>query len=243
MAAVEPTDALVLVRRKPERGSTDRQLIDAILDAGVLCHLGYQERGRPVVVPTLFARLDDQLVLHGSAASRAMRAGAASLPICATVTLLDGLVLARSANNHSANYRSVVVHGDATPVIGREAKLAALAALTEHVSPGRWAQVRPPDEQELRSTTVLSLPLTHAVAKVREGGVIDQERDHHLDVWAGVVPVGTRWDAAVPDAGVAAHLAPPVWHAEGRPTGVPAAPRDVRSRRQPGTDEAPGTSL
>lgn len=219
-----PTTALTALRRKPDRGSTSRATIDGILDAALLCHLGYVHDGRPVVVPTLFARAGDELVLHGSAASRAMRAGAAGLPVCATVTLLDGLVLARSANNHSANYRSVVVHGDAVEVTDRAAKLQALEQLTDHVSPGRWASIRQPDEQELRSTTVLTLPLTHAVAKIREGAVIDQERDLDVPVWAGVVPVGTWLGNPEPDVGLADGLEPPAWAPDEHRGGSPRAP-------------------
>lgn len=188
------------VRRHPERGSVDRTVVDAILDAGLIAHLGYVHDGRPVVIPTLYGRDGDHLVLHGSAASRAMRSGAAGLPVCATVTLVDGLVLARSAFHHSANYRSVVVHGEAVAVDDPDDKVAALRVLTEHVAPGRWAEVRWPTPKELRATTVLRLPLTAAVAKVRDAGVADDEGDLTLPVWAGVVPLGTAVGSPEPDA-------------------------------------------
>ena len=232
MAVSPPTASLTRVRRKPDRGSTDRAVIDAILDGGLVCHLGYIEQDRPVVVPTLFARDGDDLVVHGSSGSRAMRAGAGGLPVCATVTVLDGLVLARSANNHSANYRSVVVHGDAVEITATDDKLAALRVLTEHVAPGRWAVVRQPDDKELRATTVLRLPLTHAVAKIRQGGVVDEARDLDLDVWAGIVPVRTRYGVPEVDAGVAAHLEAPSWHLDVDATGVPLAPMPA-GRRDP----------
>lgn len=212
---MNPTAELVRVRRHPERGSDDPATIAAILDAGLVCHLGYLRQTpdgvRPVVVPTLYGRDGDQLVLHGSAASRAMRSGAAGLPVCATVTLLDGLVLARSAFHHSANYRSVVIHGNAEVVEDRDAKLHSLAVLTDHVAPGRWAAARQPTEAELRATTVLRLPLNHAVAKVRQGGVADDEADLGLPVWAGVVPVATVFGAVSADAGLDPALRPPTW--------------------------------
>ncbi|MFA9446943.1 pyridoxamine 5'-phosphate oxidase family protein [Egicoccus sp. AB-alg6-2] len=210
MSAPAPDDDLVRVRRLPERGTTSREVVHAILDAGVVCHLGYLHGDRPVVVPTLYGRDGDALILHGSAASRAMRAGARGLPVCATVMLLDGLVLARSAFHHSANYRSVVVHGDAQAIEHPDDKVAALRTLTEHVTPGRWAEVRWPTPQELRATTVLRLPLDHAVAKVRAGGVGDDEADLDLPVWAGVVPVSTQYGQPVEAPGLAEGLTPPV---------------------------------
>jgi uncharacterized protein len=227
--AVTPpvTSALTRLRRKPDRGSEDRAVIDAILDAGLLCHLGYVHEGRPVVIPTLYARSGDEILVHGSSASRAMRTGAAGSPVCVTVTLLDGLVLARSANNHSANYRSVLVHGDAVEITDPQEKRRALEVLTEHVGPGRWAQVRQPDEQELRSTSVLRIALTHAVAKVRTGGVVDQERDLERAVWAGIVPFGTTLGQPEADVGLEPGLAPPDWHLAGQDTGVPLAPTSV----------------
>lgn len=187
----EVTAALTQVRRAPERGTDDALVVRDILDAGLVAHLGYVVDGRPVVIPTMYGRDGDALVLHGSAASRAMRHGAAQLPVCVTVTLLDGLVLARSAMHQSANYRSVVVHGDATEVTDPDAKRQALRVLTDHVAPGRWEEIRQPDARELRATTVLRLPLTHAVAKVRGHGVVDDTADLDRPVWAGVVPLLT----------------------------------------------------
>jgi uncharacterized protein len=219
------TRDLTRVRRAPERGSEDRHLVDAILDAGFVCHLGYLVGDRPVVVPTLYGRDGDHLVLHGSAASRAMRAGAAGLPVCVTVTLVDGLVLARSAFHHSANYRSVVVHGEAQAVEDPDDKVAALRVLTEHVAPGRWAEVRWPTASELRATTVLTVPLDAAVAKVREGGVNDDPADVGLAVWAGVVPIDTVLGAPEPDPALDPTLTarPPALAADGRRRGAPAA--------------------
>lgn len=226
MAATPPvTDALIRVRRAPERGSDDPQVVRAILDAAFLCHLGTVVDGRPVVIPTLYGRDGDALVLHGSAASRTMRRGAAGLPVCATVTLVDGLVLARSAFHQSANYRSVVVHGDAEVVDDPHAKRAALEVLTEHVAPGRAAEVRPPSDAELRATTVLRLPLTHAVAKVRAHGVADDVEDLDLPVWSGVLPLATVAGAPQADGDAGRHPLPPfVAAAAGaRPAGAPAA--------------------
>jgi len=196
VSVVEPTSARgqapsarTQVRRHPKRGAYDRAVIDAILDEGVVCHLGFVDGGQPFVIPTLYARVGDSLVVHGSAASRTLRTLDAGVPCCVTVTLVDGLVLARSAYHHSANYRSVVVLGVAREIIDPEEKLAALHAVSEHVVPGRWAEVRPPAQQELRATSVLRLPLDEASAKIRTGGPIDDEADLGLDVWAGVLPL------------------------------------------------------
>jgi len=214
-------DERLQVHRHPERGSRDPQLIEGILDAGVICHLGVVQDGHPVVLPTLYARDGDRLVLHGSAAARTLRAGAAGVPMCATVTLLDGFVLAPTAFDHSANYRSVVVHGVATPVTDEDEKLAALEVLTEHVAPGRWAQVPATTSEELRATAVLTLPLDQAVAKVRTGGT-GSDPDPDASLWVGVVPVSTAIAAPEPHADLAAGIVPPAW--SGAP-GVPAAPR------------------
>ncbi len=205
------TEELLQVHRLPDRGSRDRAVIDAILDAGMLCHLGTIRDGRPVVLPTLYGRDGDRLIVHGSAAARSLRAGAAGLPVCVTVTLIDGLVLARSGFHHSANYRSVVVHGEAQLLTDPAAKAAALEVLTEHVAPGRWAQLRPPTDGELKATTVLSVPLDHAVAKVRDGGVHDDATDLGAPVWAGVVPLSTHLGEPQPDPHLAPDLTPPTW--------------------------------
>ena len=178
----------IRVRREPHRGRYDRETIDAILDEALVCHLGFEVDGQPHVIPTLHARVGDRLYLHGSAASRLLRHAASGARMCATVTIFDGLVLARSVFNHSVNYRSVVVFGTATLVDGDE-KRAALRALTEQLAPGRWDEARQPTEQELKATWILSLPLDEASAKVRAGAEEDEPEDLELPVWAGVVPV------------------------------------------------------
>jgi uncharacterized protein len=184
-----PASERTRLRRRPERGRYDRETIDAILDAALVCHLGFDVDGQPFVIPTTFARVGDHLYVHGSAAGRTMRALATGAPVCVTVTLLDGLVLARSAFHHSMNYRSVVVLGRAVEVTDTQERLAAFEAIVEHALPGRWAEVRWPTAQELRATTVLRLPLDEASAKVRRGGPIDDEEDLALDCWAGVIPL------------------------------------------------------
>ena len=176
------------VRRQPTRGVYDRATIDAILDEALFCHLGFVDDGRPFVIPTLHARVDDRVYVHGSAASRMLRTAARGVQVCVTVTLLDGLVLAKSVFNHSINYRSVVVTGIATPVEGDE-KIHALRAFAEAIAPGRWNEARHPNATELRATWILSLPLDESSAKVRAGGPEDDPEDEGLDVWAGVVPV------------------------------------------------------
>ena len=178
------------VRRLPERGRYDREAIDAVLDAGLVAHLGFVADGQPFVIPTLHARVDDHVFVHGSAASRMLRTLAGGFPACLTVTLLDGLVLARSVFEHSMNYRSVVVLGTATPVVDAEEKLAALEAFTETLLPGRWAEARRPTANELKATSVLRLPLDEASAKIRDGGPEDGDTaDSELDVWAGHLPL------------------------------------------------------
>jgi len=186
------------LKRLPKRGVYDRELINAILDEGFICHVGFVVESQPFVIPTGYARVDEQLLIHGSQASRMLRSLAQGIDVCVTVTLLDALVLARSAFHHSINYRSVVIFGQATVVTEREAKLAALRALSEHMIPGRWDEVRRPSEQELKATSVLALPLLEASAKVRTGPPIDDEEDYQLSVWAGLVPL--RLQAGDPTA-------------------------------------------
>ena len=176
------------VKREPQRGVYDRGTIDAILDEALVCHLGFEVGGQPYVIPTLHARIGDRLYVHGSAVSRMLRLAASEMRVCVTITLLDGLVLARSVFNHSINYRSVVVLGTATNIQGDE-KAVALRAFTEHVAPGRWDEARRPTEQELKATWILSLPLTEASAKVRSGPPEDDPEDLAFPVWSGVVPV------------------------------------------------------
>lgn len=188
------------VKRLPERGVYDRESIDAILDAGIVCHLGFAYEGQPFVIPTLHARIGDRLYVHGSAASRALRRLADGILACATVTLIDGIVLARSIFEHSVNYRSVVVLGTATPVTDPAEKGAALEAFTEKLLPGRWADARPPTRKELKATSALWLPLDEASAKIREGGPHDADTpDGALDVWAGVIPLRLAAGAPIPD--------------------------------------------
>ena len=177
------------VKREPQRGVYDRETIDAILDEALVCHLGFAVDGQPYVIPTLHARVGDLLYVHGSAASRMLRHAASNARICITVTLLDGLVLARSVFNHSIDYRSVVVLGTPTLVEAVDEKREALRAFTEHVAPGRWDEARQPTEQELKATWILSIPLDEASAKVRTGPPEDEPEDLDLPVWAGVVPI------------------------------------------------------
>lgn len=188
------------VRRLPERGRYDRGAIDAVLDAGLVAHLGFVADGQPFVIPTLHARVEDEVFVHGSAASRTLRTLAEGFPACLTVTLLDGIVLARSVFEHSTNYRSVVVLGRATPVVDRDEKLAALEAFTEKLLPGRWSEARSPTPKELKATSVLRLPLDEASAKIRDGGPEDGDTpDAELDVWAGHVPLVMTALEPVPD--------------------------------------------
>jgi nitroimidazol reductase NimA-like FMN-containing flavoprotein (pyridoxamine 5'-phosphate oxidase superfamily) len=184
-----PQTARTILKRLPQRGSYERELMKQILDEGFVCHVGFVIDGQSFVIPTGYARADDRLLIHGSQASRMLRTLEKGIDVCVTVTLIDGLVLARSAFHHSMNYRSVVIFGRATLIDEREEKLAALLALSEHMIPGRWADVREPNERELQQTTVLSLPLTEASAKVRVGPPLDDEEDYELPVWAGVIPL------------------------------------------------------
>jgi nitroimidazol reductase NimA-like FMN-containing flavoprotein (pyridoxamine 5'-phosphate oxidase superfamily) len=188
MKEFEPTPNTTL-KRLPERGSFDRAMVYSILDEAFICHVGFAVEGRPFVIPTSFVRVEDRLFIHGSAASRMLRSLSEGTSVCVTVTLIDGLVLARSAFHHSINYRSLVILGVATAVTGSDQKFAALKAFTEHVIPGRWAHVRQPNDQELKATTVLSLPLAEVSAKIRTGGPKDDEEDYAIPVWAGELPL------------------------------------------------------
>jgi len=187
------------LRRLPDRGSHDRDAIHRILDEALVCHVGFEAEGQPYVIPTLYGRVGDHLYLHGSAASRMLGRLEKGIPVCVTVTLLDGLVLARSAFHHSVNYRSVVVLGRAELVASEGEKLLALRAISEHVVPGRWAEVREPNEREMRVTSVLRIPLLEASAKVRVGPPKDDEEDLSIPVWAGVLPLETLPGEPVPD--------------------------------------------
>jgi nitroimidazol reductase NimA-like FMN-containing flavoprotein (pyridoxamine 5'-phosphate oxidase superfamily) len=196
------------VRRLPARADYERATIDAILDEALICHLGFAVDGQPYVIPTLQARDGDTVYLHGSAASRTLRTLGAGVPACLTATLIDGLVLARSAFHHSMNYRSVVVLGDARPVTEKDEVVHALQTFTEKLVPGRWAEVRAPSRQELKGTSVLAMTLDEASAKVRSGPPSDDEEDYALDVWAGVIPMALASSAPVPDPRLDVGIAP-----------------------------------
>jgi nitroimidazol reductase NimA-like FMN-containing flavoprotein (pyridoxamine 5'-phosphate oxidase superfamily) len=188
------------VKRLPARGHYDRETIDAILDEAFICHVGFVVDGQPYVIPTGYARVGGDLYIHGSSASRLLRNLAEGIEVCVTVTLIDGLVLARSAFHHSVNYRSVVILGNAELVVDADEKNAALEALTEHIVPGRWADVRWPNEIELKATTVLRLAIDEASAKVRTGDPKDDEEDYAMDVWAGVLPLNLATGKPIDDA-------------------------------------------
>ena len=188
------------VKRIPKRGHCDRETINAILDEGIICHVGFVAGGQPYVIPTGYARVGDELYIHGSAASRMLRQLSKGVDVCVTVTLLDGLVLARSAFHHSMNYRSVVILGKAELVTETNEKNKALEALTEHFVPGRWAEVRWPTELELKATSVLKLPITEASAKIRTGDPVDDDEDYSMNVWAGVIPLTMAASEPIPDA-------------------------------------------
>jgi nitroimidazol reductase NimA-like FMN-containing flavoprotein (pyridoxamine 5'-phosphate oxidase superfamily) len=193
-----PTPRTRLVRES-DRGVYDRETMNRILDEGFLCHVGFVVDGQPFVIPTSYGRDGDMLYIHGSAASRMLRNLDKGVPVCVTVTLLDGLVLARSVFNHSMNYRSVVILGTATLITNPEEKLAALLILSEHILPGRWADARQPNEKELKATSVLRIPIDEFSAKVRIGPPIDDEPDYTFPTWAGVIPLETAVGTAIRD--------------------------------------------
>ena len=205
-----PASDRVRLRRKRERGSYERTAIDEILDEALIAHLGIAGTdGQPFVIPMLHARRGDIVYCHGSAASRTLSALARGARACLTVTLLDALVLARSAMHHSANYRSVMLLGRATVVDEHDEKLAALEAIVEHIVPGRWADVRRPSDNELKATSVLSIPVDEASAKIRTGPPSDDEEDYALSAWAGVIPFATEPMTPEPDPRLQAGIAPP----------------------------------
>jgi hypothetical protein len=196
-----PMSDRTTVRRLPKRGVYDKETVYSILDEGFICHVGFVVDDQPIVLPTGYARVGDTLYIHGSAASRMIKTAASEgIDICVTVTLVDGLVLARSAFHHSMNYRSVVVLGKGRLVMDEQEKRAALHAFTNHIVPQRWEETRQPTMQELKATSVLALPIEEASAKVRTGGPIDDEEDYALHVWAGVVPVETKIGTPIGDA-------------------------------------------
>jgi len=199
MSESQSPTARTRVVREPHRGVYDRETVNQILDEAFLCHVGFSVDGQPFVIPTSYGRKDTNLYIHGSAASRMLRQMKEGVPVCVTVTLLDGLVLARSVFNHSMNYRSVVILGKATLVDDPEEKLAALRVLSEHIVRGRWDDARQPNEKELKATSVLRLPIDEFSAKVRTGPAIDDEEDYSFPTWAGVIPLEIKAGAPIDD--------------------------------------------
>lgn len=195
----EPSTPRTEVRRLAERGSYDSEVITSILDEALICHVGFVHEGAPVVIPTIHARIDGTLYLHGSPASRMLRSMRSDADISVNVTLVDGLVVARAAFHNSMNYRSVVLFGTPRIVEDRTEKWAALEAITEHVIPGRWAASRPMTDNEFKGTLVVALPIDEASAKTRSGGPGDDSEDYELPIWAGVIPLEIRPSAPVSD--------------------------------------------
>jgi uncharacterized protein len=195
---ITPTERTRVIR-EPQRGLYDREAIYKILDEAFICHIGFSTDSQPYVIPTLFARIEDDVYFHGSAASRMLRNLSSGIPVCLTVTITDGFVLARSVFNHSMNYRSVVALGNAVLVDDPEEKWNALRAFTEKILPGRWDDARQPNEKELKATSILKLPLEEVSGKVREGGAEDDAPDYELPVWAGVIPLNLTPGAPVRD--------------------------------------------
>jgi uncharacterized protein len=207
-ASLPPTPR-TQVKRRAQRGNYDQTTIHQILDAGLICHVGFVVEGQPCVIPTAYGRIDDQIYIHGSPMSRMLRSLQQGIEVCLTVTLLDGLVLARSAFHHSMNYRSVVIFGTATVIEAPDAKMTALKAFTEHIIRDRWSEVRPPTPPELAGTLVLALSLTEASAKIRTGPPVDDEADYALPIWAGELPLRLVADAPVADPRVSTDVAIP----------------------------------
>lgn len=199
MNDIAPT-ARTRVKRHAERGAYARATVYDILDAGLICHVGIVEDGQPFVIPTIHARMGDRLLLHGSPGSRLLRTITNGVPLCVTVTLLDGLVLARSAMHHSMNFRSVVLLGKGSVIEDEEEKIQALRTISDHIVPGRWAEVRPPNAAELNMTMVIAIPIDEASAKIRTGPPVDDEDDYRLAVWAGVLPLQLTPQTPQPDA-------------------------------------------
>lgn len=208
------------VRREPHRGVYDRETIYAILDAGFVCHMGFVHEGHPFVIPTNYWRMADNLYVHGSSASRMLRTLGSGLEVCVTVTHVDGLVLARSAFNHSVNYRSVVVLGEGSLLETDEEKIAVLHAFTEILTPGRWNEIRGPNQRELKATSILKVPLSEASAKVRQGPPEDDADDYALNCWAGVIPFSTVARAPVSDSKLGEGIAVPGYAVEYRGPGI-----------------------
>lgn len=208
MSQFQPTERTRL-RRLPDRGVYDQAQVAAILDEGFICHVGFGVDGQPYVIPTIYVRCGDRLYLHGSAASRMLRSVREGIPVCVTVTHVDGLVLARSAFNHSVNYRSVVILGTAVEVTDPDERMQALEAFVEHLIPQRWQDIRGPSTQELKATMVLRVALEEVSAKVRTGPPHDDEEDYQLDCWAGEIPLQTAPQAGAPDPRLDAEIPVP----------------------------------
>lgn len=187
------------IHRLPKRGQYDRETIYAILDEALICHVGFVEDGQPYVIPLNFARVEDEIILHGAKASRLLKHVEAGHPVCVEATIVDGLVLARAVFNHSVNYRSVVLFGTGRPIEDEAGKMAALEAVTEHLIPGRWKDARLPNSKELNATRVVAIRIDEASAKVRMGPAIDEEEDYTLPFWAGVLPIRETALGAVGD--------------------------------------------
>lgn len=218
MNPIAPTPRTTFLRR-PDRGSHDRATVNAILDEALICHVGFVMDGQPFVLPTTHARIDERLYIHGSVGGRMLKTMRHGIPVCVTVTLLDGLVLARSAFHHSMNYRSVLILGTARNVVEEEEKRLAFSALVDHVVAERSATVRGASDLELKATSVLCLPIEEASAKIRTGPPIDDEEDYALPCWAGVIPMTLEARSALPDPRL--------------PAGV-AIPRAIARYRRPG---------
>ena len=215
-----PVTEQTRVRRLPERGKYEQETVYSILDEGLICHVGFiASDGRPVVIPTSYGRKDNRLYIHGSAASRMQRILATGIDVCVTVTLMDGVVLARSAFHSSINYRSVVIFGKAKQIEDAKQKAEALYAFSEHLLPGRWAEIREPTEQELKGTSVLVIELNEVSAKVRTGPPIDDAEDYVLPVWAGVLPMEAKFGEPLADPKLTANI------------GVPDYLKDVSRKR------------
>lgn len=208
MSEFEQTEVNRVVRVS-KRGHYDKETIYSILDEGYLCHAGFEIDGRPFVIPTLYARVEDSVFIHGSSVSRMLKRLDEGVETCITVTLVDGIVLARSAFHHSMNYRSAVVFGKGRRVVNDEEKLSALKAISENVLKHRWDDSRQPTENELNVTTVIEIPVNSASAKIRSGDPIDDENDYDLPIWAGVLPVKTRFGNAIPDSKLQAGIGLP----------------------------------
>lgn len=225
MASIAPTER-TRVNRLPQRGVYDREIINQILDEAFVCHVGFVVDGQPFVIPVGFGRDGDRLYLHGSVASRMLKQLSSGVPVCVTVTLIDGLVLARAVFHHSMNYRSVVVLGTAELVTDSDEKLHALEVVTDHIAPGRWGECRKPLDHELKATAVLRLPIKEASAKLRTGPPVDDEEDYALPVWAGVVPLTLTPGTPLPDA----RLSPDI-PASGDPQKYAQRPRPPRGAK------------